>query len=1007
MKPKTKSMTGKEYWRNLEALEGTPELDAFLDQNIPGGAQLQNHTMSRRNFLSLMGASLALAGLAGCRRPVEKIIPYVVPPEDLIPGVPHFYASTMPFGLEAWGVLVENHEGRPTKLEGNELHPSTRGASNAFLQAAILGLYDPDRSDSLLHNGQKSNWKEFSSAWETLYAEYTASRGEGLAVFSEASTSPTLIRLKKEFKTKFPKADWVTYEPVSDENIYNGMQRVTGRKLRPVYRFDKARVILSLEADFLHMESNNIANSLGFSKGRNVVSERDGMNRLYVVESSFSVTGGMADHRLRLQSGLIAPFTAALARELKRQGLSITGLSNLPSDSGRFDQQWLQVVAKDLMANGGRSILLAGRNQPAPVHALVYAINAALGNHKTTCRYAPLSNLNYPDREGVNQLVQRMRTGQVSTLVILGGNPVYNLPADLNFKAALKQVSHSIHLSSYVDETSVATEWHIPEAHFLEAWGDAQSVEGIPSVIQPQIQPLFGGYSAIEVLSLLTTGQRVDSFDLVRETWKKRVPGPGFEKRWQKILHDGLFQPGKKSLSAPAVQSKSLAEVVASDVFTYQEADLNNLEIVFSPSRSVFDGRFANNGWLQELPDPITKLTWDNAALISKTTARSLGVKSGDLVALNYRKRSLTLPVWVLPGQADFTVTLPLGYGRDFKGYVGGSVGFNGYVLRTSGAMEFDRSLSLTPTGETYALASTQDHGGLEAEKLATEEIESRLPVLIRETELQEYQRHPDFVKEYEEHPPLKSLWEERPYDQGYQWGMTIDLNKCTGCNACTIACQSENNIPVVGKLEVSRGREMHWLRLDRYFNGTEDDPELVYQPVACQHCENAPCEQVCPVAATTHDKEGLNVMVYNRCVGTRYCANNCPYKVRRFNFFNYTKDTPEIVKMVMNPDVTVRSRGVMEKCTFCIQRISFARISAKKENREIRDGEVVSACQQSCPADAIVFGNINDPESQISRIKEQNRNYALLGELNTKPRTTYLAKLRNPNPELEAVEAS
>jgi molybdopterin-containing oxidoreductase family iron-sulfur binding subunit len=1006
MKSKVKTMTGKEYWRNLETLADTPEFNAFLDEKIPGGSELPKHAISRRNFLSLMGASLALAGLAGCRRPVEKIIPYVIPPEDLIPGVPQFYASTMPLGLEAWGVLVENHEGRPTKLEGNEQHPTTQGAANAYLQAAILGLYDPDRSDSVLYKGQPSNWNQFISAWQKLYADYKTAGGKGLAIFSEASSSPTLVRLKNEFKKQYPKALWVTYEPVSDENIYKGIQITTGKKLRPVYQFDKAKVILSLDSDFLHMESNNIANSLGFSRGRSVSSERDGMNRLYVVESSFTVTGGMADHRLRLQSGLVGAFTLTLAQELKRQGLRIPGSSKLPTTTA-FNKKWLKAVAKDLMNHRGACAIVAGRNQPPEVHALVYALNEALGNHNTTCRYTALSDVNYPDLEEVLQLVQEMQAGNISTLIMLGGNPVYNLPVDLNFSSALQQVRHTIHLSPYVDETSVQTEWHLPETHFLEAWGDARAIDGTLSVVQPQIQPMFGGSSAIEILGLINTGKKDTGYDLVQTTWKKFLPATGFSTRWRRVLHDGVYAAHKSRFSTPPVRSKQLTQALASDAFSGKAANESNLEVVFTPSRAVYDGRFANNGWLQELPDPITKLTWDNAALISKTTAKTLGVKSGDMVTLTYRQQSLTIPVWVLPGQADYSVTIPLGYGRNFKGYVGANVGFNGYVLRMSDTMEFGQSLTLTPTGQSYALASTQDHGGLEPEKLATEEIENRLPVLIRETELKEYQRHPDFVKEYEEHPPLKSLWDERPYDQGYQWGMTIDLNKCTGCNACTIACQSENNIPVVGKLEVSRGREMHWLRLDRYFSGTEEDPELVYQPVACQHCENAPCEQVCPVAATTHDKEGLNVMVYNRCVGTRYCANNCPYKVRRFNFFNYTKDTPEIVKMAMNPDVTVRSRGVMEKCTFCIQRISLARISAKKENRNIRDGEVVSACQQSCPADAIVFGNINDPDSRISQVKKQNRNYALLGELNTKPRTTYLAKLRNPNPDLESIEIS
>ncbi len=996
----TKSITGKDYWRSLDQQADTPEFRQFMEREFPEGASDLSNGVDRRTFLSLMGASLALAGLAGCRRPVEKIIPYVTAPENIVPGIPKFYATTMPFGLESIGVLAENHEGRPTKLDGNPKHPSSLGASNHFVQAEILNLYDPDRAKSVRFNGVDRSYDEFVAFWKSRLPELEEQQGKGLAILSESFASPTRAHLKKELLQRLPQARWFTWEPVSDENLFAALTELIGRSYRPDYHFEKAKVILSLEADFLQLETGAITNTKGFSAGRRVESGQDSMNRLYAVECGFSLTGGMADHHLRLSRSEIPAFTLTLAHELMRQGLKLPSGISLPAGDYSNNEKFIRVLAKDLLANGKNTLITVGRHQPVEIHMLALLLNTALGNIGTTVDYYPVQDAELSSTAQLIELVSALKTGKVTDLVILGGNPVYDTPADLDFAAAFGNAETTIQLSSHFDDTSQYVNWHIPQTHFLEAWGDATTVSGTRSVIQPQIEPLFGAVSALELLELLATGEKNSGYDAVRATWQNILDGD-FETDWRKVLHDGAFTGKSVKPVRLNLSNQQLQNYLSKFKWHIASPAADNLEIVLQPDVSTFDGRYANNGWLQELPDPITKLTWDNAAIMNRLTAETLGLANYDLIDITAGGRTLTVPVWIVPGRADFSIGLALGYGRTAAGRVGNGVGVNVCRLRTTTNPWLLTGAKIHRTGHIYKLACTQDHHGLDLEALASQAIEKRLPVILREATLEEYHHHPDFATEAVEHPPLVSMWEERSYDEGYQWGMTIDLNVCTGCNACSVACQSENNIPIVGKNEVARGREMAWLRLDRYFSGSEEEPEMVYQPVACQHCENAPCEQVCPVAATVHDAEGLNTMTYNRCVGTRYCANNCPYKVRRFNFFNYTKDTPDIVEMAMNPDVTVRSRGVMEKCSFCVQRISLARIGARNEGREIRDGEVQSACQQTCPADAIVFGNINDPDSRVSQVKQQNRNYALLGELNTKPRTTYLAKLRNPHPEL------
>ncbi len=935
-----------------------------------------------------MGASMALAGYSTCRRPVEHIVPYVKSPEEVIPGVANYYATTMPVGNNAFGLIVESHEGRPTKIEGNRDHPATLGKSNPFIQATILDLYDPDRLRNVMRSGGPSSWDDFVTFGRNLTASFKDNGGAGLAILSEPFSSPTLSRLKKEFLAKYPKAGWVSYEAVNDENIYEGIRLATGKTYQPIYNFDKAKVIVSLDSDFLYLESDSIRNAAGFANGRRVKSEKDEMNRLYAVESGYSLTGAMADHRLAIPASMIESLIREIAGELKTRGLALSSeVAGYPR-SGNFDPDWLRVVSSDLLKAEGESIVIAGRSQPPEVHALVFAVNSALGNIGKTVTYREISDASHSSLADLKSLVSDMQSGNVSTLVILGGNPVYNAPVDLNFAEAMKKVEHTVHLSPYMDETSKQAEWSLPEAHYLESWGDARSIDGTTSVVQPLIEPLFGGRSSTEITNLLTTGIESSGYELVRQTWRDILPALNYEINWRQVLNDGLYKSKTPSTVIPSLVGQAISQSAYPAM--QQLPGPENLEVVFSLSLTIHDGRYANNGWLQEIPDPQTKLCWDNAALISPKTARELNLANGDMAEIEYHGHKLKMPIWIMPGQADFSLSLHLGYGRRNAGEIGNGVGFDTYLLRTSDALYYGPGARLIKTGGSYKLAQTQVHG-----------VTVDRPD-YREATLAYYREHPDFAPEEVEKPNLQSLWTEHSYKEGYQWGMAIDLNVCIGCNTCTAACQSENNIPIVGKEQVSKSRWMHWIRVDRYFKGDPENAEIVHQPVPCMHCENAPCEQVCPVNAAVHDHEGLNLQVYNRCIGTRYCSNNCPYKVRRFNFFNYTRKTPETDKMHNNPNVTVRGRGVMEKCTYCLQRIKKAEFRAKEEDRAVRDGEIVPACAQACPTNAIVFGNINERDSQVNQMKAQNRNYTILIEYNTRPRTTYQARLRNPNPELE-----
>jgi MoCo/4Fe-4S cofactor protein with predicted Tat translocation signal len=993
---------GVEYWRSLEELADTDEFRELLHQEYPRHASAWLDSLDRRDFLKLMGASLALAGLSGClsSSPAprdEKIVPYVKQPEEIIPGKPLFFATAMPLAGYGRGVLAESHMGRPTKIEGNPDHPASLGSSDAFMQASILSLYDPDRSQVLSNAGRIGTWNSFFSAMNAEMETQRVNQGAGLRILTETVTSPTLGYQINELLRKFPKAKWHRYEPLGRDSVEEGARLAFGEVVETIYRFDRAEVILALDSDFLFFGPGSVRYARDFADKRRINGPTAQMNRLYAVECTPTVTGSMADHRLPLRPNEIERFTKALAK-----GLDVRLSGSEASPTGYAT--WLQALLRDLQRHRGRSIVIAGDQQPPIVHALAHAMNQALGNVGTTIVYTePVEAQPVNQTASLRDLVRDMDANAVQLLIIIGGNPVYTAPADLSFASRLVKSNLSIHLSQYEDETAALCHWHIPEAHYLESWSDVRAYDGTATIIQPLIAPLYGGRTAHELVAALMGQPGRPSYEIVREYWKQQSRAQDFELFWRTALHDGIV-----AASAFAPKSVRLVGAGFKPAPTQPETGNpkpdtgNSLDIIFRPDPTILDGRFANNGWLQELPKPLTKLTWDNAVLVSPATAERLalsyrvgstggehGTVYTDMVELDYGGQKVRGAVWILPGQADDCVTVHLGHGRTRAGKVGSNTGFNANRLRTTGALWHGSGLQIRKIGEQHPLACTQFHHLMEGRQL------------VRAATLAEYRKNPNFVHEGEEEESPKTLYPGAKYE-GHAWGMAIDINSCIGCNACVIACAAENNSPVVGKSEVMRGREMHWIRIDRYYKGDLNNPEMVHQPVPCMQCENAPCEVVCPVHATTHSDEGLNDMTYNRCVGTRYCSNNCPYKVRRFNFFEYADSKTPSVKLMRNPNVTVRSRGVMEKCTYCVQRINTRKIDAEKEDRPVRDGEIVTACQQACPTQAIVFGDINDPNSRVSNLKAGSLNYGLLSELNTKPRTTYQAKLRNPNPEIE-----
>jgi molybdopterin-containing oxidoreductase family iron-sulfur binding subunit len=979
----TQKSSAPKYWRSVNELADTPEFREFVAKEFPGGTELLDGD-SRRHVLKLMAASFGLAGMAACTRPVEHILPYAKAVEDLIPGAPYFYATVMSFAGQATGLLVETHDGRPTKIEGNPDHPLSQGAASAFHQASVLGLYDPDRSARFLESGKetKKSWKEFDAYLKTL----SLGDGSGLRFLSEAVISPSTMALRADALKKYPKAKWVEFESCTRENKRAGNAIAFGQPVDAHPRMDQAKVILALDSDFLGNDWTSTTTTKQFVKGRKAESEADfeKANRLYAVEAQYSITGANADHRLRMKSGEVKQFAIDVAASLGAlQGLNVVGGTDKRA-------KFLAAVVKDLKAAGKEALVVAGPRQPASVHAVVAVINDALKSEAIFYTKGEGG----PSLADLKALVGEMNSGQVSTLVILGGNPAYTAPADLQFTSAMAKVANSIHLGLEEDETAAAAKWHVPQAHYLETWDDARSSDGTVSIQQPMIECMYGGKTPAEMVAMIIDAKDKKAYDIVKNFY---ASGKDKEAVWRKALHDGVVAGIKKDDPAKVTAD---AKKVAAAIAAEPKVSSSGVEVTFAPSYSTWDGRFANNAWMQEAPDPMTKLTWSNAAMISPAKAKSLGLKDGDVVSLSKGNYKLEAAVMIQPGHADEAATIALGYGRTKCGRVGNGVGYNAGLIRTSDGFWFADGFTMTATGKFEKLVTTQEHGTVGDEGINASRQNDR-PV-YREVTIEEFKKNGKAIEEMNEVPELHSIYPERSYDQGYQWGLAIDLNSCTGCNACVLACQAENNIPVVGKEQVARGREMHWIRMDRYYVGPEDDPRAVEQPLPCMQCENAPCENVCPVAATTHSPEGLNDMAYNRCVGTRYCANNCPFKVRHFNFLNFHKHDPALLGMAFNPDVTSRMRGVMEKCTYCVQRIQETKIKAKVEGRRaIADGEIKTACQQTCPADAIVFGNINDPNSRVSKLKKQERNYALLAELDIKPRTTYLARLRNPNPEL------
>jgi molybdopterin-containing oxidoreductase family iron-sulfur binding subunit len=1029
------SRGGRQYWQSLEELAETPEFQRFLEDEFPNRSTLLQ--MDRRQFVLMAGASLALAGLSGCRYlPPTRIVPYVKQPEELVPGQPLFYATAHTLQGYANGVLARSNDGRPTKLEGNPDHPGSLGACDAITQAAILTMYDPDRAQTIRNQGEISSWGAFVQAAHDALVRQKPTGGAGLRLLTETITSPTLAAQIRTLLAKYPSAKWHQYEPTGRDSVRLGARLAFGEDVHPVYHFDKADRILSLDADFLLSMPGHLRYAHDYAAKRRVHKDTKEMNRLYMAESVPTITGAMADHRLPMRASQVLPFAVAAAKAL--------GVDTGAAPAAAENAAWIAAMAKDLQAHRGTSLVVAGDHQPPAVHALAHAMNAALGNVGSTVVYTEPVEASPTDQlASLRELIEDMRADRVQVLLILGGNPVYDAPGDLAFGDNLSKVPLRIHLGLHADETGERCHWQLPETHFLEMWGDARAYDGTVSIIQPLIEPIFDSHSVHELLEILMGRDRT-GYDILHDYWSQQRPSANFENDWQKILHDGVI-PGT---AAPA-KTVALKPDLAASLPTQAPQTLG-LEIMFRPDPTIWDGRFANNGWLQELPKPLTKLVWDNTAQMSIMTAKQLGVESEDVVELNYKGRKVEAAVWLVPGHPDGCVTVHLGYGRTRAGRIAEGTGFNACALRTSDALWFGPGLNVRRTGGHYHLATTQFH----------HTMEEREP--IRPATLEEFLRQPGFPTEEErrlerlaeerhqgERPPIsfypaeQHQWPQNPDDKeeafgAYAWAMSIDTNVCISCNACVTGCQAENNIPVVGKDQIMRGRDMQWIRIDRYYkvaiskeevrdvrNGMRDlpntaqtdlfNPEKIktyFQPVPCMHCELAPCEPVCPVAATTHSKEGLNQMIYNRCVGTKYCSNNCPYKVRRFNFYKYTAGQPnpdalngnydsQVIRLSTNPDVTVRGRGVMEKCTYCVQRINQARIASKKEGREIQDGEIKTACQQACPTGAIVFGNINDKNSAVSRLKAEPHDYDLLADLGTKPRTSYLAKLSNPNPEI------
>ncbi|MBL8747358.1 MAG: TAT-variant-translocated molybdopterin oxidoreductase [Phycisphaerae bacterium] len=1134
--------SGKVYWRSLDQLAGSGEFKEFLQREFPAYAS-ELLDGSRRHFLRIMGASLALAGAAtvpGCRRPENHILAYNKQPEEIVPGKPLFYATAMPLpGGGCEGLLAETFEGRPTKLEGNPLHPENLGRSTIVSQSSVLDLYDPDRDPAVYsalasERGQTltaTKWDDFVAFAHKHFGSFDLSKGEGLSFLVEKSTSPSRDAIRDRMLKKWPNAKWHAYEAIDDENSLEGTRAAFGSAFRESLDLSKARVIVSFDRDFLGGEGCTLGEARGYAAGRYIGGTAAGraaadaeMSRLYVIESMMSLTGGQADHRFAVKPSRVGAVAAAVAQSvLARLGgaapaglaSAISSVAGATAGADLPSKEAIDAMADDLVAHRGAGAVLAGPTQPAAVHALVAALNSVLGHVGKTVRYLPVKgDAATSSAASIKSLVSDMDAGRVSTLVVIGCNPVYDAPADLNFAEKYAKIAHRIHLGAG-DETAMASTMHLTRCHYLETWSDVTSWDGTFSVVQPMIQPLFVSKGELEFLATIAGENDTDPYTIVRDTLRARVGLVGFESVWRRTLHDGLMPAAEPAFASPALSTSGVASAVATLSESAKASE--GVELLFLASPHVHDGRFANNGWLQELPHAVTKVSWDNPALASPATMKKLGFSTDRhpkteqynhavFATISAGGKSADLPLWPQPGMAEGTVAVHLGYGRRISGRIGAGTGFDTYVLRSTGSMRIARGVTVTPnTGKApHLIATTQDHWTMEGRDILREidlpawkkfgdedfsqnqevqkdpydrtrnlnfagrlGMESHAPANVDIYKNKQKQAQALRFTEQDEHgnPLLDAKGQVVAIKNQYgkaiqQWGMSIDLTTCSGCGACTIACQAENNIPIVGKKELAKGREMHWMRVDRYYGtaatseaekntlgvGGDADiiaqPDMLVMPVTCVHCENAPCEVVCPVNATVHDEQGNNNMAYNRCIGTRYCSNNCPYKVRRFNFFDYgtkqfrgnfagketVKNLPEIMQppseyfvpprlrqkklevatMQNNPHVTVRSRGMMEKCTYCIQRVNMARVETKLADlSHIPDGFMQTACEQACPTGSIVFGDIYDHdanEGRGSRVKQKRndgRSYQLLSFLNTRPRTTHMVRLRNPNPAL------
>ena len=1015
-------MSGKRYWRTIDELADTPDFQDALRREFPQHAAEWVDSVSRRGFMKLMGASIALAGLTGCtKQPDEPIYPYVKQPEDLVLGKPIYFATMHPFPMGSVPLLVKSEAFRPIKLEGNPEHPMNRGTSDAYTQGTLLGMYDPDRSKRVLYRGETRDYSNFVSDFTAMLQSKKSSGGEGLYFLSGTVVSPTLAAQWKTASAKYPNAKWFQYDPVNRDSSRIASKQAFGDFVDAQYKLDVADVVLSLDADFLSglSQPGFLKLAADFAQRRSLESGIE-MNRVYAVESTPSTTGFKADHRLRMRASQMEAFANAVAAGVGA-GSASGGTTWTPEQTA-----YLNAVVKDLKANSGKCLVIAGEQAAPGVHLAAIAINQALGNIGKTVVYTETVNpMPTVEVDDLKQLVADLNAGKVDWLVILDTNPVYSAPADLEFTKAMGHAKTVAHLGLYVDETAEVTDWHINGTHYLESWSDARAYDGTVSVVQPMIDPLYSGKSAHHVVQIMLDQPDLSPMEAVRANWKSALGGGAStgtavsaesDLPWRKALHDGwiantAFAP--KQVSAKNTTSPSVPA-----------PDPTAMEIIFRPDPTIYDGRYSNLGWMQELPKPITNLSWDNAALMSIQTLTKLNASESDVVEIEYQGRKIKASALVAPGHPDQSITIYLGYGRRNAGRVGTGAGFDAFPIRLASSPLFAVGATVKKTGETYECASTKSHyiddrgtfareyGNVAEEKEAKPDTtphslegrEAEQRGIIRVATLEEYKQNPNFAAaepDFNAPPKTTTLFPVWDYSKGYQWALSIDLNSCVGCNACIVSCYAENNIAVVGKHQVKVGRDMQWIRIDTYFEGDLNAPKAYFQPMTCQQCENAPCEQVCPVGATVHTPEGLNAMIYNRCVGTRYCSNNCPYKVRRFNWLLFSDYETESLKLMRNPEVTVRSRGVMEKCTYCVQRISKAKIRADKENRTVQDGEIVTACQEACPTHAITFGNINDKNSRVSRVKAQTRNYTVLADLNTRPRTSYIAGVMNPNPEL------